>query len=59
MKKIYQKPETLVFEVKTQAMLTMSDKINVGGNYQGGTIGAKDRGEYIPEEDTNSYGDLW
>ena len=60
MKKIYQKPETLVIEVMTQAMIAASEKLPTGGNYSGGAIGAKNRGdEYTPEEETTSFGDLW
>lgn len=46
--------------VKVEAMLTGSPtkNVTVGNSYSGGTIGAKDRGDYEPAEDGN-FGDLW
>ncbi|MBQ9363553.1 MAG: hypothetical protein IJT97_09085 [Bacteroidaceae bacterium] len=60
MKKIYQKPETVVVYVKAEAMLSSSptQSVNVGSPYSGGGIGAKDRGDYEPEEEP-TFGDLW
>ena len=60
MKKIYQKPEMAITYVKVEAMLTGSPtkNVTVGNSYSGGTIGAKDRGDYEPE-DNASFGDLW
>ncbi|MBQ9641620.1 MAG: hypothetical protein IJV06_08675 [Bacteroidaceae bacterium] len=59
MKKTYQKPEITVTSVVPQTLIAVSgDKIQLGGSYSGGKIGAKDRGDYEPEDNT-SFGDLW
>ena len=58
MKKTYQKPEITVTSVVPQTLIAASDKIQVGDSYKGGSIGAKDRGDYEPEDNT-SFGDLW
>ena len=69
MKKSYIKPFTYVYSVNTCAMMCMSPNASLDPSKKVtlGSIEARDRGEYIPQEEQSfgipqeeqTYGDLW
>ena len=61
MKKSYIKPFTCVYSVNTCAMMCMSPNASLDPTkiVTPGSIEARDRGEYNPQQEEQNFGDLW
>lgn len=51
MKKIYSKPNITVVSVSLQRMIAASSEVQMGGDYSGGAVGARQAGSFWDEDE--------
>ena len=51
MKKIYSKPNITVVSINLQRMIAASNEVQMGGDYNGGAVGARQGGSFWDEDE--------